>query len=133
MAKDEQAKITGAELVNGLIEIGDGVKMDMRLRVSGMLFLEEKFDCPLAQIKFSEGGRVKSLIPLFTALVIQANEDMTAEDAEKHVRAMDSTTMLTVALEIPKMLAVPETALEDEDDPENPPPAAVTGETPAAS
>ena len=133
MAKEKRVQITGAELVNDLIEIGDGVKMDTRLRVSGMLFLEERFDCPLGQIKFSEGGRVVSLIPLFVALVIQANEGMTSEEAEKHVRAMDSTTMIAVANKIPKMLAVPESSLEDEDDTENPPPAAVTEETPAAS
>lgn len=130
MAKEKQAKITGAALVNGLIEIADGVKMDTRLRVSGMLFLEAKFDRPLAKIKFSEGGRVISLIPLFTALVIQANEGMTDEDAERHVRSMDSTTMLKVANEIPKMLAIPK-IVPDEDDPENPPEPATETTTPA--
>lgn len=118
MAKEKQVKTTGNDLVNGLIDIGGGVKMDTRLRVEGMLFLEEKFDRPLGQIKFSEGGRVQSLIPLFTALVLQANEGMTTEDAEKCVRSMDAKTMFIVASEIPKMLAVPE--IED-NNPENPP------------
>lgn len=121
MAKKEQdnPETTGKDLTNGMIEIADGVNMDSRLRVEGMLFLEEKFDKPLGQIKFSEGGRVQSLIPLFIALVIQANDGMTEEIAEQHVRKMDANTMLKVANEIPKMLAVPTVAKED--DPENPP------------
>ena len=122
MAKKEQAnsETTGADLTNEFFEIGNGVKMDGRLRVSGMLFLEEKFDKPLGQIKFSEDGRVQSLIPLFTALVIQANEGMTAEVAEQHVRSMDAKTMFLVSSEIPKMLAVPAIAKEDGADPPEP-------------
>ena len=121
MAKKEQGKTetTGADLTNGLIDIGDGVKMDMRLRVEGMLFLEEKFDKPLGKIKFSEDGRVQSLVPLFVALVIQANEGMTEESAEQSVRNMDAKTMINVANEIPKMLAVPK--IDTEDVAENPP------------
>ena len=120
MAKEqENLETTGADLTNGLIDIGDGVKMDTRLRIQGMLYLEEKFDRPLGKIRLSEDGRVQSMIPLFTALVLQANEGMTAEDAEKHVRLIDTTTIFSVMNEIPKMLAVPKVAQED--DAENPP------------
>ncbi len=120
MAKEqENSETTGADLTNGLIDIGDGVKMDTRLRIQGMLYLEEKFDKPLGKIKLSEDGRIQSMIPLFTALVIQANEGMTAEDAEKHVRLIDTKTIFSVMNEMPKMLAVPKVAQED--DAENPP------------
>jgi len=110
MSKEKQtsSERTGADLTNGLIDIGNGVKMDTRLRVEGMLYLEDEFDCPLGKIKFSEDGRVQSMMPLFVALVLQANDGMTSEIAEQHVRSMDASTMFTIASEIPKMMAIPE-------------------------
>ena len=68
-----------------MLEIAPGIKIEDRLRLGGVLYLERRFDKPLTEVfelLSSENPRFSDMTALLTALYMQANTTATEEQAE---------------------------------------------------
>lgn len=83
---------SGTNLTNGTIKIGD-VLADDRLRIGGILYLEEKLGKGFEEIaddlsstvdseKLNVSKMIKGIRPFLVALILQRNADMPESEAE---------------------------------------------------
>ncbi len=86
--------VTGRNLTNGVIEISKGVYADDRLRIGGILYLEEKLDKTFEAIademskfldsdKLSISKMVRAIQPFIIALTLQRNPEMSEGEVEQ--------------------------------------------------
>ena len=80
------------DLVNSKIEIVPGVFIDDRMRIGGMMFLEERTGKEFFEIVnlLCTKRTTIDIYNIFLALVIQANENMDIKEAEKITRQSSS-------------------------------------------
>lgn len=83
-----------SDLANETIDLGNGLKVDNRLRIGGAVWFEEKagkslmeFAKALEQQQFS----IRDLQWFLMALLLQSNEGMTEDDARQKINSIDIT------------------------------------------
>ena len=90
---------TGRNLTNGTIEIGE-YKADDRLRVGGILYLEEKLGKSFEEIaddlskafdtdNVMISGMVRGMSPILVALVLQRNPDADDKAVEQEIMRLE--------------------------------------------
>lgn len=90
---------TGKDLANAKIKIGD-VLADDRLRIGGILYLEEKLGKSFEEIaddltkvvdveKVNISKMVKGMTPFIVALILQRNPDMDEAEAERAIMQLE--------------------------------------------
>ena len=90
---------SGKNLHNGIIKL-NGVELDDRVRVGGILYLEKKFDKGFEEIAdavaqgLSESPlritkMVESISPFLVALILQRNPDMPEAEAESLIYQLE--------------------------------------------
>ncbi len=90
---------TGRDLANATIKIGD-VMADDRLRIGGILYLEEKLGKGFEEIaddltkvvdveNVNITAMIKRMTPFVTALILQRNPDMEEIEAERAVMQLE--------------------------------------------
>lgn len=91
--------ITGENLTSGIIEITENVNADNKLKIGGILYLEEKLQKSFEEIaddlaktlegKVNVSTMVKTIEPFLIALITQRNPDMSEKEASMIIRGLD--------------------------------------------
>jgi hypothetical protein len=86
----------GSDLATGLVDVGDGIRVENRLRLGAMIWLENKLGKSVQE--YFEGldpnkMRATEIQPIIVALILQANPNMTDEEAEKLSLRVDIAVM----------------------------------------
>lgn len=84
-------------LSNSVVVLRGGIKVDRKLRIGGMLFIEELFGKPFEQIaddmSVDEGASVSDLVKKFgafvKALIHQRQPDMSLEDLDDVINDLE--------------------------------------------
>ena len=86
------------DLVNSKIEIVPGVFIDDRMRIGGMMFLEERTGKEFFEIVnlLCTKRTTIDIYNIFLALVIQANENMDIKEAEKITKTIEFKEINTI-------------------------------------
>jgi hypothetical protein len=86
------------DLVNSKIEIAPGVLIDDRLRLGGMMFLEQMTGKTFTEIaeSLSEKQQAADMYNILLALVVQANGDMDIKEAERIVKSIEIDNMMNL-------------------------------------
>lgn len=90
MADEEK----GTDLVNGRVELAEGLVLEDRLRLGTVLYLEGKFTKPLTEIFEQlaiENPRFTDMAIILTGLYMQTHPDATEHEAEKAIGRLDLT------------------------------------------
>lgn len=95
MAKTDAKKFT-----TGTLDLGDGIVLSTKMRVVGMLYLEDKYDKPLADIGF-EGDKIEPVLDLLVAMMLSHDPDLDPAEARKQLGRLDADD-LTKATKIIK-------------------------------
>lgn len=108
--------ITGESLTNGIIKIAENVNADDKLKIGGILYLEEKLGKSFEEIadglaKSLEGKvtvttMVKTIEPFLIALIIQRNPDLDEEAIRSIIHDLD-LAMFTGIFDKVKMFESP--------------------------
>lgn len=83
---------TAKDYMPQVIDLGNGIKMQARLRLGGIQYLEDKYDCGFAEIPF-ETGRIKPVFDLLVAILMGEYPDKTLKELEAIVKAVDLTNL----------------------------------------
>lgn len=96
----------GSDLSVGMIDVGDGVLIENRLRLGAIIWLEDKLGKSINEY-FADIDvntmRLKELQPLFVALIMQANPEMAEEEATRLSLRIDLTVIGNV---LPTVMAI---------------------------
>ena len=86
-----QESKTSNELINSKIEIAPGVLIDDRMRIGGMMFLEERTGKEFFEIVnlLCTKRTTTDIFNIFLALVVQSNENMDIKEAEKITKSIE--------------------------------------------
>lgn len=86
----------GSDLSTGMIDVGDGLLIENRLRLGAIIWLEDKLGKSINEYFAGidvETMRLKELQPLFVALILQAHPSMSEEEATKLSLRIDLNTI----------------------------------------
>ena len=116
MAKDEDKDTGASQFTAGTIDMGHGIVVATKLRVGGMLYLEEQFDKPMDQIDFGRVGddgeatgvKVGTLMHLLVAMMISHDPDLDPAEAFDRVKRLDQDDLLEVTKAMEQATALPE-------------------------
>ena len=85
---------TAKDFMPNVIDLGNGITMPARLRIGGMEYLEDKYDCPLQKIPF-QGGKIRPVIDLLIAMLMGEYPEKPIGELEAIVRQVDLADLQT--------------------------------------
>lgn len=81
---------TAKDFKPNVIDFGGGVTMQARLRLGGMQYLEDKYDCPLQDVLSKIGsGRIAIVIDFLVAMLMGEYPDKPLAELEAIVNRID--------------------------------------------
>jgi len=84
---------TGAsDFIDGKFELVPNIVISRKPTVGAIMWLEDKYDKPMDEINFAS-GRVKDVVNLLTALVLQSYPEMTEDDAVKAIKTVSEDSL----------------------------------------
>ena len=92
------AKRKGKGLDTGVIKISGNLSIDSRLKVGGILWLQEKYDMDFSEVmKVFLKGKVRDSINLIVALALQHNPDMDEQAVMAVINQLEITELTGMA------------------------------------
>ena len=83
------AKTDATDFTTGTLELPGGVVLSRKMRVVGMLYLEDKYDKPLADIGF-EGDKIEPVLDLLVAMMLSHDPDLDPAEARRLLGRLDA-------------------------------------------
>ncbi len=88
---------TAGDFRNKVVDLGGGIKITGKLRLGGMQYLEEKYDCGLDDFfGNADISRISTISALLVAMILGDYPKMTDEEAEVFVKGLDINALTKV-------------------------------------
>lgn len=79
---------TAKDFRNQSVDLGGGIKITGKLRIAGMQYLEEKYDCGLDEIDF-DASRMTTVVNLLVAMILGDYPEKSEKEVLLFVRGLD--------------------------------------------
>jgi len=108
MAKKKKVtKRKGRDLMQGKIRLSEDLVIETKLRLCGILWLEEKYDLSLEQLSEKIGaGGLQDFANLLTALAIGTYPDEPVEDLQRRIGQLELAGLSDITSEVAGLFQV---------------------------
>jgi len=105
-SRSKNKRQTAKDFVRPKQRLSNGLVIEFKWTLGGMLWVEEKYGKPFEEVDFGEGG-IRTLVDLLTGLAIGSNPDMPVEEIRSKICRIEQDEVEQLAGKLQQVQDVP--------------------------